>query len=118
MRNKRNIQETLGSKTISKVAQVSQNENVINMFTSYLFSNPPSNTAGSVLLHNPFIETDKMDTTDSTYTVFQLGENEILHELLQHLQSDCPDIMHDRSKLLERVAQVYDNMPLSTYTVD
>jgi hypothetical protein len=71
---------------------------------------------------NPFIETrwnrSFKDITasgdDSEFTKFHLADDEMLLELLSHLHADCPDLMHDKQNLLDRVGILFDKIQMQT----
>ena len=48
--------------------------------------------------------------TVQNFTKFHLEDDEMLMELMIHLHADCPDLMHDKSDLIERVSKLYDTI--------
>jgi hypothetical protein len=69
--------------------------------------------------NNPFDENDwtrgSVDPPASTsegsgFTKFHLEDDEMLMELMIHLHADCPDLMHDKTDLIERVSKLYDKI--------
>jgi uncharacterized protein YegL len=50
------------------------------------------------------------DTHSADLTVFQLSEEEILWEMLSHLQADCPVMMQNKEYLIEKISMHYDSL--------
>ena len=48
------------------------------------------------------------DTHSADLTVFQLSEEEILWEMLSHLQADCPIMMQTKDSLIRKNSMHYD----------
>lgn len=46
----------------------------------------------------------------TSYTKFHLEDDEMLMELMMHLNSDCPDIMRKKEELLESVSKNFDKI--------
>jgi hypothetical protein len=45
-----------------------------------------------------------------SYTKFHLEDDEMLMELMMHLNSDCPDMMRNKQQLLDNVSRVFDKI--------
>ena len=74
-------------------------------------------------MKNPFLDNKwekspdiSMETTDTgianstDFTKFHLEDDEMLLELMIHLHADCPDLMHDKTDLIDRVSKLYDKL--------
>ena len=48
------------------------------------------------------------NTDSADLTVFQLSEDEILWEMLSHLQADCPVMMQTKDSLIRKISMQYD----------
>jgi hypothetical protein len=48
------------------------------------------------------------DTHSAGLTIFQLSEDEILSEMLSHLQADCPVMMQTKDSLIRKISMQYD----------
>jgi hypothetical protein len=44
----------------------------------------------------------------------KLEDDEMLLELMIHLHADCPDLMNDKTDLIERVSKLYDKIHVNT----
>jgi hypothetical protein len=96
-------------------------ENAGESFMRYV-TNTTQRSSSETDDKNPFIETrwnrGFKDTTangdDSEFTKFHLADDEMLLELLSHLHADCPDLMHDKQILLDRVAILFDKIQPQT----
>jgi hypothetical protein len=47
---------------------------------------------------------------DVGFTKFHLEDDEMLMELMIHLHADCPDLMHNKMDLIDRVSKLYDKI--------
>jgi hypothetical protein len=52
------------------------------------------------------------DTHCADLTVFQLSEDEILWEMLSHLQADCPVMMQNKDYLINKISTQYDALSM------
>jgi len=140
MRNKR--EESRGVKTSvdgcveKKKASTSKStgrrnqENGGEMLVRYItMRGEPNTDIVNGFMKNPFIDNKWDDThlipaegSDSTvpfagstdFTKFHLEDDEMLLELMIHLHADCPDLMNDKTDLIERVSKLYDKIHQTT----
>jgi len=68
----------------------------------------PIETEGEAAAVNTAAEA--VPSRSGEYTKFHLGENEMLMELLMHLQGDCPELMAHKNGLMDRVSKLYDKL--------
>jgi hypothetical protein len=140
MRNKR--EEGRGTKSstdcavdkkkavISKSTGRRNQENGGEMLVRYITSRDDADTEMvNGFMKNPFTE-NKMEDSSNTearasidmekcsaqedFTKFHLEDDEMLLELMIHLHADCPDLMNDKTDLIERVSKLYDKIHVNT----
>ena len=139
MRNKR--EEGRGTKSstdcavdkkkavISKSTGRRNQENGGEMLVRYITSRDDADTEMNGFMKNPFTKNKLEDSSitearasidmekcsaQEDFTKFHLEDDEMLLELMIHLHADCPDLMNDKTDLIERVSKLYDKIHVNT----
>lgn len=126
MRHKRDITNAhMGVETSASIKKGGKNRHQDNLgesFVRYITRKDSRNIETQYNQNNdPFgFHTQESSGHDETmtaapqmppsYTKFHLEDDEILMELMMHLNSDCPDIMRHKQELLDNVSRIFDKI--------
>jgi hypothetical protein len=89
-------------------SQCESDTELVNGYTKNPFIDNNCHTNSTSTLPHSQSSISSGCTIDSTK--FHLGDDEMLLELMIHLHADCPDLMHDKTDLIERVSKLYDKL--------
>jgi hypothetical protein len=114
--SKSKVQENAGELLVRFVASSDdhlvryKNERTINPFTDTTWNVPASTDLdkGTPVDPDALTEVDAMVVDNNDFTKFHLEDGEMLMELMIHLHTDCPDLMQNKTQLLEQVSALYD----------
>jgi hypothetical protein len=85
-------------------SQCESDTDLVNGYTKNPFmDNKYDGKTTGILPSGPF-------SNPTDFTKFHLEDDEMLLELMIHLHADCPDLMHDKTDLIERVSNLYDKL--------
>jgi hypothetical protein len=104
---KKRNQENLGETFVRYVTQIKSG---VNEHEPSMQNNDPFSEYKRKDVMQTSNTGDIQEIQSAPYTKFHLEDDEMLMELMMHLNSDCPDMMRSKQELLDHVARIFDHI--------